>query len=70
MLRRGFESNLIYEKVKELELGNADDADFLQWLKFKSLAKNLTARLAKIYAKGAKLQTINSLKSVESSCKI
>ena len=29
MLRRGFESNLIYEKVKELELGNADDADFL-----------------------------------------
>ena len=29
MLRRGFESNLIYEKVKELEHGNADDADFL-----------------------------------------
>jgi regulatory protein len=29
MLRRGFESNLIYEKVKELELENADEADFL-----------------------------------------
>ena len=29
MLRRGFESNLVYEKVKELEHGNADDADFL-----------------------------------------
>ena len=29
MLRRGFESNLIYEKVKELELGNVDDTDFL-----------------------------------------
>ncbi|MGL2992755.1 regulatory protein RecX [Flavobacterium sp. TSSA_36] len=29
LLRRGFESNLIYEKVKELELGNADDTDFL-----------------------------------------
>lgn len=29
MLRRGFESNLVYEKVKELEHGNADDTDFL-----------------------------------------
>ncbi|CAM2771946.1 regulatory protein [Flavobacterium succinicans] len=29
MLRRGFESNLIYDKVKELEYGNADEAVFL-----------------------------------------
>jgi regulatory protein len=29
MLRRGFESTLVYEKVKELEHGNADDADLL-----------------------------------------
>ena len=29
MLRRGFESNLVYEKVKELEHGNADEEDFL-----------------------------------------
>jgi len=27
MLRRGFESNLIYDKVRELEKGNTDDTD-------------------------------------------
>ncbi|MNT80275.1 recombination regulator RecX [compost metagenome] len=27
MLRKGFESNLVYEKVRELENGNLDDTD-------------------------------------------
>lgn len=27
MLRKGFESNLVYEKVRELENGNVDDTD-------------------------------------------